>query len=104
MNDIRLSALAREDLLSAVEYYCQQAPHVAERFVDALDQAMHSTARSPNSGSHRFADLLDIPGLRCRKVAGFPYLVFYLVSGDEVMVGRVLHEARDLGSLLAEFD
>lgn len=42
------------------------------------------------------ADELDLPGLRHRRVSGFPYLVFYSLDGAAVRVWRVLHEERDI--------
>ena len=47
-------------------------------------------------GSPRYADELDIPGLRFRSAGKFPYLVFYVETEAEIDVWRVLHGARDI--------
>lgn len=90
-------------LVAAVDFYLDNAPQVAGRFVEATERCLQTSAKSPGAGSARVGDLLDIPGLRCRAVTGFPYLVFYRFTSDEVIVGRLLHEARDLEALLADF-
>lgn len=61
---------------------------------------MASIGRSPHLGSSSFAEQLDIPGLRCQPLKGFPYAAFYLPDNEQVTVIRVLHHARDIASLL----
>lgn len=68
----------------------------AHGLVDALDNVLATIGRHPESGSPRFGEVLVVPGLRSWVIPGYPYLVFYLVSGRQVHVWRVLHSARDI--------
>ncbi len=87
----------------AVDYYLAEADtEVALRFVAAVERAVGQIGRSPQSGSLRLSYELEIPGLRVRPVARFPYLLFY-VAGDEVVdVWRILHSRRDIPAAIAD--
>ena len=81
-------------------YLITAGPDVARRFVDALERSYAHLSRHPGTGSPRYAHALDLPGLRTWPVTRFPYLIFYFDLTTEVRVGRVLHQALDLTSLL----
>ena len=99
---VRLRELAAADIDQAVDYYLREADNeVALRFVDAVERAVGQISRSPQSGSLQFSYELEIPGLRVRPLARFPYLVFYVVGDDVVDVWRVLHTRRDFPSAMA---
>jgi toxin ParE1/3/4 len=99
---VRLREHAALDIDRAADHYLAEAgADVALRFVEAVERAVGQIGRSPNSGSLRFSYELEIPGLRVRPVARFPYLVFY-GAGDEVVdVWRILHSRRDIPSAVA---
>jgi toxin ParE1/3/4 len=98
-----LRALARRDADEAIDYYAAQVgPDIAIRFVDALEKAYRLVSIRPTTGSPRYAHELDLPGLRSRKLAGFPYLVFYLEHEDHIDVWRVLHAQRDIPLWMTE--
>ena len=69
---------------------------------DPIERTLGQIARSPQSGSLRFAYELEIPGLRVRPIARFPHLVFYVTDEDVVDVWRVLHTKRDFPSAIAD--
>ena len=69
---------------------------VALRFVDAVERTIGQVSRSPQSGSLRFSYELEIPDLRVRPLARFPYLVLYVVGDAVADVWRVLHTRRDI--------
>ena len=99
---VQLRERAAADIDRAVDYYRSEAgADVGLRFVDAIERAVGQIARSPQSGSLRFAYLLEIPDLRVRQVARFPYLVFYVIGDDVIDVWRVLHTKRDIPSAIA---
>lgn len=98
-------ALARRDVDEAIDYYADEAgTDVAMRFIDVLEEAYRLISAGPAIGSPRYAHELDLPGLRSRKLAGFPYLVFYLEREDHIDVWRVLHAQRDILSWLTEIE
>lgn len=89
--------IARGDVRDIMAHYTDEAGlAVAARFAAALQAAYRAIASHPGSGSPRYADLLDLEGLRFRRVAGFPHLIFYVEHPDRVEVWRVLHGAQDI--------
>jgi toxin ParE1/3/4 len=100
---IVLRAIARRDVDGAIDFYLAEASEaVALRFIDALESALRSIGRSPAAGSPRYAQELELPGLRSRLLARFPYVVFYVERDRDVDVWRVLHAKRDIPAWLQE--
>ena len=88
---------ARRDINEAVEHYLAEAgPVVALAFIDALEDTCRPVGDWPARGSLRYADELDIPGLRFQSARRIPYLVFYIEREAEIDVWRVLHARRDI--------
>ena len=54
----------------------------------------------PGTGSPRLGELWDIPGLRMRRIEGFPCGWFYFVRTDHLDVVRLLADAQDLTAIL----
>ena len=100
---VRLRERAAVDLHQAVDYYLAEADtDIALRFVDAVERAVAQIGRSPHSGSLRFSYELEIPDLRVRPLARFPYLVFYVVGDEVVDVWRLLHTRRDIPTAMGD--
>jgi toxin ParE1/3/4 len=96
-----LRARADFDIQDAVDSYLDAgAPDAALNFVAALEQAIRDIGRHPAIGSTRYAHELDLPGVRCWHVRGFPYLLFYIERADHIDVWRVLHGSRDIPAWL----
>lgn len=100
---VRLRELAAVDIDQAVDHFLAEADtDVAPRFVDAVERAVARIGRSTHSGSSRFSYQLEIPDLRVRPLARFPYLVFYVVGGEFVDVWRILHTRRDIPTAMGD--
>jgi toxin ParE1/3/4 len=100
---VQLRERAATDIERVTDYYLGEAgPAVALRFVDAVERAISQISRSPLSGSLRFSYELEIPDLRVRAVARFPYLMFYVVGDEIADVWRILHTRRDIPSAIAD--
>jgi toxin ParE1/3/4 len=85
------------DVESIVDHYVESAgAEVALGFIDVLEQAVAHIARHPGTGSPRYAQRLNIVGLRCWPLKRYPYLVFYFDAPDAVEIWRVLHGAADI--------
>lgn len=96
-------AVALGDVEAALDYYADVAGvDVAFKFIASLESAYRIIAARPATGSPRFAHELGLPGMRSRKLARFPHLIFYFDRGDHIDVWRILHAQRDFPSWLAE--
>lgn len=96
-----LRARADLDLTDAVDHYlAETGAEVALALIAAIEQACGHLAMHPASGSPRYAQELDLPGLRAWRVRRHPYLIFYLAQDDYVDVWRILHSARDIPASL----
>jgi toxin ParE1/3/4 len=93
---VRISGPAGRDLSGIFAYVSGESPQAAERLADLLDSAIQDLAEAAEHFAivpSRAAD-----GIR-RRVVG-SYNVFYRLEGNEVMVMRILHGARDATHLL----
>ena len=96
-------ALASRDVDQAIEHYMDEGgERIGLGFIDALEKAYRHIARHPASGSPRYAQELDLPGLRVWPLKRYPHLVFYVERDDHIDVWRVLHSQRDLPAWMGE--
>lgn len=72
------------------------------RLFDAAIASLRAIERMPGAPSPRVGELCGIPGLRVRRVAGFPVGWFYFAVHDRVDIVRLLAEAQDLPAFLAD--
>jgi toxin ParE1/3/4 len=96
---------ARQDIQRQFRYYLveQDAPEVALRFLDAVEEALNAVARDPGIGSPRF--LPNLPGLRSWPIPGFEDIrVYYVETRGVVRIIRTLHGRRDLQRILRKED
>lgn len=103
MTTALLRPLAEADLVARTRYYRREGGDgLAERFFDAAIAALDAITRMPRAGSPRVGELCGIPGLRVRRVVGFPCAWFYFIAKDHVDVVRLLADAQDLPTILGE--
>ena len=96
-----LRPLAEADLVERSRYYAQHAgKDVASRFFDSSLAALRAIEKMPRIGSPRVGELCDIPGLRVRRIEGFPCGWFYFVRPDHLDVVRLLADAQDVTAIL----
>jgi toxin ParE1/3/4 len=101
----RLRPLAEADLVERTRDYRRQAGDgLAARFFDAAVGALDAIGAMPGAGSPRIGELCAIPGLRFRRVVGFPCGWCYFAATDHVDVVRLVADAQDLPAVLAEID
>ncbi len=96
---------AREDILRQYLYYLieKDAVRAAERFLDAVQAATEKLCRMPSMGAPKTLDNPSLSGLRSWPVSGFPAMrIYYIHSGDDLRIIRVLHGKRDINPLLEE--
>jgi len=91
---IRLSRLARADLLDIWTYVAANDPSAADRILDRIEGVFRSIAEHPELGRER-PDIAS--GLR--SFAVMSWVVFYRVENETIVIARVLHGARDLDEM-----
>jgi toxin ParE1/3/4 len=98
-----LRPLAEADLVERTQYHAAEAgADIAARFFDAAIATLNATERMPGTGSPQVGELCGIPGLRTRRVAGFPGGWFYFVRNDHLDVVRLLADTQDLNTILED--
>lgn len=103
MTPTLLRPRAETDLVARTHYYRSEGGDVVgERFFDAAVAALDAIGRMPGAGSPRVGELCGIPGLRVRRVAGFPCGWFYFVAQDHIDVVRLLADTQDLPTALID--
>ena len=103
MTTVLLRPLAEADLIARTRFYRGEGGDgLGERFFDAAVAALGAITRMPGAGSPRVGELCGIPGLRVRRVVGFPCGWFYFIANGHVDVVRLLADAQDLPTILAD--
>jgi plasmid stabilization system protein ParE len=87
---IRFDARALADLIEIRNYLVERSPSGAERVRLHLVDTIDRLADFPFLGR-----ATDEPGIRVMVLTRYPYLVFYAVIGDEVVILHVRHGARE---------
>jgi toxin ParE1/3/4 len=95
---------ARLDLLDQFFYFGEQATvELAERYIAAVEESCRQLVKHPHMGKLYDSGIARLQGMRRFPVTGFEkHLIFYLPQEHGIDVIRVLHGARDIGSLFAE--
>ena len=92
---------AEDDLTAAYLYLGTDSPAAAEQLLDAVDAAIQLLFETPHAG--RLLELRShhARGMRSLALKGFrAYLLFYRPAGNDLVIVRLLHGARDLPRLL----
>jgi toxin ParE1/3/4 len=102
---ILLRRRAEDDIDAAIAHYLTEAgAEIAADLIDQLEKVLQNISRQPALGSPRYGHELRIAGLRHWVMKRCPYLIFYVEKERHIEVGRVLHERRDLLSMLDDPD
>jgi plasmid stabilization system protein ParE len=87
-----------EDLAEAREFYRDIDPRLSHRFRDEYLKCLGIIGEFPEA-FHAYFEVY-----RRVFIAGFPYLVAYRVTDDQVRVLAVVHGKRDPASIRAQLD
>lgn len=78
-----------------------EQPFAAEKFVDAIDETMDALCTHPELGRECGFRSPALAGTRRTLVRGFRmFILFHRTVGDDLVLERVLHAARDVPGLL----
>ncbi|MGE4355284.1 type II toxin-antitoxin system RelE/ParE family toxin [Halothiobacillus sp.] len=86
-----ISPEAQVSINQAIDWYLSEGgKDLAARAAKAFRSAVKSIASDPLLNP----PYPDVPGVRRKVMSRFPYLVFYLLDDDKVVVLDVLHAAK----------
>jgi len=80
---------ARADFEQILDYILQDNPAAAVSVLDRIEEAAGSLVEHPGMGRPG-----RVAGTRELVVAGLPWILPYLITGDRIAILRVLHAAR----------
>lgn len=86
---LRFHTAIPDDLVNALEYYESVSGKLANRFRTSVDKKLDEIAISPESFP------FDISPVRFAKIDRFPYLIFFVVKSEFVLIIAILHGASD---------
>ncbi len=94
---------ARRDLADAVLYLRKEdGAAISHRFLDEAEATFTRLCSFPNLGTPWPTTRRELVGLRRRLLPHFPYSVFYLSTEKTLEIVRVLHNSRDIPTLLED--
>lgn len=92
MTGVRFTRSAETDLLELWLNIAEENLVAADESLDVIQAAVSVLSSQPEMGRAR-PELAD--GLRSFPTRT-PYIIFYMPGGDQILVVRVLHHARDI--------
>jgi toxin ParE1/3/4 len=87
---IRYTQPALADLNSILDYISDTSPRGAERVKQRIQRVTGLLLAHPRIGAPT-----DDPSIRRLTTPPYPFLIFYEIAGDEVVIHAVRHAARD---------
>jgi len=94
-NKIKYTPAAIDDLDEIFSYISQDNIDAADKLLDKLDRQIASLAEFPYKGSVLPEDDYPLIQRGYRFIVVHPYLVFYRLSEDTIIIYRILHGRRD---------
>ena len=87
---LRYTAPALADLASILDHIAAESPQGAKRVQARIRSIIDLLTTHPRIGRRT-----DDPAVRGLMTSPYPYLIFYEIDGDEIIVHAVRHVARD---------
>jgi plasmid stabilization system protein ParE len=87
--NLRLTPAAEADVKGVHAWFRDRGHDLDDRFFQALDQCLDAIERNP------FAFAVVHRDIRRALLRQFPYCIFYVVSGQEIVVLACIHGDRD---------
>ncbi|WNR44206.1 type II toxin-antitoxin system RelE/ParE family toxin [Paenibacillus roseipurpureus] len=94
-NSVKYSPAAVDDMDEIFSYISKDDISAAEKLLEKLDLQISRLATFPEMGSVISEDAYSLVQRGYRFIVVNPYLVFYRVIQDTVIVHRILHGRRD---------
>ena len=87
---VRYTSTALLEVVDILTYIAADSPRAAARVSAEIERTVERLRRYPLSSTRE----ADEGETRIAKVGRYPYLIFYTVEGDEVVILQVRHGAR----------
>jgi len=99
---VELLAIARDDLQEIFDYILlENSKETAEKILDKIIKSLRKLESFPNSGIRVPDKKLEMSGIRM--IVSPPYLSFYRVVKDKVLIYHIVHGARKYGGLFKPY-
>jgi toxin ParE1/3/4 len=91
------------DLIDLATYIAEDNLDVSDRFLIAAETTFKQLAKTPAMGKICQFSHPNLTDIRQQSIKGFrKYLIFYRIFESEIDILRVIHSARDIGTILDE--
>ena len=100
--DLVVHPRAEADVDELAAYLDDQDPDAGARFLDELEHVFDRLTTFPHFGRPWATDNPQLAGLRRAILTTFHVSVFYRQTPTAISIVRVLHQARDIPSLLED--
>ena len=87
---IRYTLPALADLDSTLDYIASASPHGAKRVQQRIQSVINLLSMHPEIGSRT-----DDPAIRRLTTPPYPFLIFYEIASDEIIIHAIRHAARN---------
>ncbi len=87
---IRYPLPALADLDSTLDYIASVSPHGAKRVQQRIQSVINLLSMHPEIGSRT-----DDPAIRRLTTPPYPFLIFYEIASDEIIIHAIRHAARN---------
>ncbi len=94
-NKIKYSPAAADDMDEIFSYISQDNVSAAENLLEKLNHQLKGLADFPNMGSVLSEEEYSLIQRGYRFIVVNPYVVFYRIVDDTVIIHRILHGRRD---------
>jgi toxin ParE1/3/4 len=82
-----------DDLSAAHAFLTERSPSAADRLLDEVEAVIDLLIRFPRVGTARDEIVVGVRSFRVRR---FPYLLFYELAQNDIVLLRLLHGAQDI--------
>ncbi|WP_163100162.1 type II toxin-antitoxin system RelE/ParE family toxin [Peribacillus alkalitolerans] len=101
---IKYTPAAVDDMDELFSYISHDNVFAAEKLLESLNTKIEDLADFPNLGSVLSEEKYSLVERGFRFIVVHPYLVFYKIAGESIIIHRILHGRRDyLRELFEEF-
>jgi len=100
-----IQTAARDDINRRFRRYLvdEDAPVIAFRFLEAVEQTVRRLLASPEAGTPKPLKNPVLKGLRSWRVTGFEDIrIYYVIEPERIRIIRVLHGKQDITRILED--